>query len=325
MSKAIIHLEDAVFFLTPEEIMELMSAMILHVGAKQRIGSLTVKYDGTCLVFGNQDGFFVSDQGYFNKTPRRFRSLDEIYDYNCPTGKKNKLLTSFALLEREKIRPELVFHADWLFDALTLLDGKTFQPNIITYKSRFPLDSYRMGLAVHSQIYCGQETDSQWVGKYADVLWAPAHLPYTGGDFSGYEKLFQLVSRIDHTKHELSKETIAELRKYLNTCVREHDYYSHEHLKKFHDKGLNSLAFNLDILVRFKYLLLMRLNLIAEEHKYFETSIGEELAPHEGFVFRFKDHKVKLVDRYRFSKKNFDQSAVRGWQNGRVQTISNSS
>lgn len=328
--KNIPHLEDIAFLQTTDEIVEIAAALVMNVGAAEHsVGSISIKYDGTAMVFGNQDGFFISDNGYFNKVPRRWRSVEEIHEANMDDSKTRKFLNAFAILSQRKYRPEMVYYADWLFDINTLQqDGRTFQPNIIEYKCKYDLrDLYRLGLAVHTQAYCGVENTARFIPaalETAPILFPPTEIKIYN-ELRNYKRLYRLLTDITHSNAQLDKATIQLLRKSLNSIVRRFDYYDRRHLETFIQKDYDFLAYNLDILIRLKYMLLMRLNVIAKEYTIFEMRIGGEPTPHEGFVFRFKDHKVKLVDRFKFSKMNFDQNTKRGWGLDGIRSITPSS
>lgn len=308
------HLEDVAFYLTTPEIMELMSALILSIGAGQPVGQTSIKYDGTALVFGNRDGFFLSDAGYKNKQPRLYRCEDDIFDQKFDKDRTLKLLIAFNYLSQHRIQPELVYHADWLFDERTLLNDRAFQPNIIRYESRRSLRGSRLGIAVHTQEFCGVNSASAWSSNHPDVYCAQTTLPKD--ELKDYASLFNFVRGLKSPNEEgWANEKVKvkdQLRSQLNKMVKANDNYSLDQLAYYSAQGLNFLQINLDILVRFKYKLLEHLDTIAKDAG-FQMSIGEQPTTHEGYVFRYKDLTVKLVNRYQFSKRNFDPTTSRGW------------
>lgn len=305
--KNILHLEDAVFFLSSDEIRELASALLIHLSGTNT-GSLNIKYDGApALVFGNREGFFLSNKSYFNKEPVYYRSIEEIKAAGLHPDHEDKLVYAFRTLKGERIFPDLVLYADWLFDMRTLNveDEKTsFQPNVIEY-SRRGLGKYVLGLAVHSQAFCGMESASRWTPISPKIYHAPVHLsdlemPTTA--------LFSMISQIPDYETLSLQEARAHQRE-MNRLVREYSDYSADNLLNFDEnmrKAIDSLAV-------IKYCILGYLDKRGNKDSGLTMKIGDEPTTHEGFVFRYKHYKIKLVDRFRFSKKNFDPETRRGW------------
>lgn len=313
----IMHLEDMAFTDSKADIQDMMGALIYSVNGGSA-GHLSLKYDGTCLVFGRdiENRFFISDQGYFNKTPRKFYDAAEILEHKMDEDKRQKLLLAYQWLSFEKIRPGMVYYSDWLFDSRTIsTDRRSFQPNILHYtiKNKF---SQGLGLAVHTQEYCGVIMPSN---RTFDRFIYCAETSMDGFDpMEGYQALFDDLGKIESPWFR-NKDATKELRSYMNKLVKENDHYDRSQLVYFTSQMEDNVARNLEVLIPFKYKLLDYLNLMMEQTNLFELSIDGKPANHEGFVFQYKNRFIKLVDRYKFSKKNFDRNVSRGWQvNGTV-------
>ena len=302
--KNLMHLEDLVFFHDREEVVQILSALLHHMEGF-KIGQMTIKYDGApALVFGNKEGFFLSNKAFFNKNPVWYRSTDEIeYAIKDPEHAR-KLTTAFRILKKERIFPGLTFYSDWLFDYATIGD-KCFQPNIIEYHTKHSLEDYRLGLAVHSQEFGTVETASKWYSNNPQIYCAPVGLPKLEMPIT---KLFgQLASLPFYPRFEPKR--IRELRSTLNTQVKNCSEYSVRDL----NMPNSYLKLALDILIRFKYDILRYLDEIQETEGTYKLKINGDKATPEGYVFRYRDYKIKLVDRFGFSKRNFDPATSRGW------------
>jgi hypothetical protein len=305
--KNIMHLEDIAFSYPLEDILEIMSALTMAVGG-EKVGDLNIKYDGTALVFGNKDGFFISDHAYSNKEPLLYRSDDDIFNREYNDEKTRKLLLAFELL-KHRYQNGVVYHADWLFDEWSMVDDNTFQPNIIQYRRRSHLRDYRLGIAVHTQEFCGVDRATDWNSSNPDIYCAP--VSFKVDELKGYKSLFSLQRELK-LHDSIDPKAVKTMRSHLNTCIKGNDSYTKEQLVAL---GHTNLIFNLDILIRFKYILLQHLDSVNGRKNQFDMTIAGEQCPHEGYVFRYKGQKVKLVDRYRFSKRNFDPNIRRGWAN----------
>lgn len=318
--KNIMHLEDTAFFLPPEQIMELMAQLIMNVAGDHQVGDISLKYDGLFLAFGNRDGFFISDKGFLNKTPRILRSPEEIMASGLQQDKQMKLLWAFKCLNGTRIMPDLVLYADWLFDHFTLEDAHAFQPNLLKYRSKRSLNDYVLGLAVHTQNFCGVEMPSCWSSSFG-VYYAPTKLSSLNKpEFPNYQDLFNYLARIK--KGPLPEgQLLKSLRSRLNTIVKENNNYKREQLDYLAENSYPTLQNNLDALIKFKYKLLDYMELVDGEHKDFEITLEGKPTTHEGYVFRSNSTTVKLVDRYMFSKHNFNKSISRGWAKDGLQGI----
>lgn len=311
--KNISHLEDLALELPYPKLIEVMTCLILDVGKRKFIGNLSVKYDGTFMAYGNREGFFISDKGFLNKTPRMLRSVDDIIDAGFVPDKRDKFLIAFDALKNEKIYPDNVIIGDWLFDRRTLTDDMEFQANLLRYKAHRNLRPYQLGIAVHSAIFCGVHRFHAGGGRNPNVYFAPTRIfdDYTVQEFGKTTRLFELIGQL-RPYEPLTGDTLKLQKKTLNTIVRSQPYYKQKDLVDFDEITQN----NIDILVRFKYILLNYLGSVNSAYnKDFDVFIGEARAGHEGYVYRLDDITIKLVDRFVFSKQNFDKSVSRGWEN----------
>jgi hypothetical protein len=321
--KNIPHLEDLAFYANPSEIKELMAALIFKLQG-HKVGELTIKFDGApALVFGkDEQGLFVATKGYYNKARQLYRSLDEIEDSNRPQGVKDKLFMLYELITGpgSYIPGSTTYFGDFLFmNGYEQEASRSFKPNIIEYTSDYiDLSRFKMGIAIHGVEFCGGRLPE--MNEFAMASHGPPARIYqpdvrikVDGLLEGINLSPYLNMPLYTSEIEGDEAKIKTMRKWMNTLVKENHNYTRRLIKPLKLQELDNIENNLHTLVAFKELVLFILN--RGKHNTFPHKMYLNGAPttHEGYVFRYKDFVVKLVDRFVFSKANFDESTPRGW------------
>lgn len=323
--KNIPHLEDLAFLANPAEIKELMAALIFNIQG-HNVGELSIKYDGApALVFGrdtNPLSFFVATKGYFNKTPLLYRSIDEIENSNLRQEVKDKLFMLLDIISKDySLPPGITYFGDFLFMNGYGQSAKgSFQPNIIKYSSSYvDFSKYLMGIAIHGVEFCKARCSALKDSNPSDKIYTPNvnYIQYDdlGADKVNWgpylnQKIFSPETLFDTADDKMNKA----MRSYFNTIVKLEKQYDRKFIKTYKYQGFDNVEENLHNLIVFKYEVLARLRRGKHERYPLTMSISGEPSTHEGYVFRYKDQVVKLVDRFVFSKANFDQTTDRGWK-----------
>lgn len=316
-------MEDLALHLDYKELLEITSALI-HACYGERIGHLSIKYDGCpAIVFGRTDDGdeFISTKSYFNKTPILYKSEEEIKTSGRDPVLIEKLLFywqhlswTFRGLENGRI-----FSADVLCDpwSRTPLGCR---PNIIEYRPKefAGLRGYwkyweymKLHLAIHTEIISGEEKPadslSNSISGMSTEIYGLDSLKQSGiGNLLDDMTFLQFIPDLAKEKTHFDK-----CKKKINDVLRNADH----HQSWWMDVPLTVEGIqtrNWSLLHDIKMQLLYHLDKHA--HKPFDTFLDDKEIGGEGYVFRYKDYCIKLVDRYEFSKRNFDQSTPRGWK-----------
>ncbi len=309
MTKGILHFEDLAFTTYSPQIIEVVSALF-HNLQGENIGQLSLKIDGSpCVVFGRDvEGYaFVSTKSFFNKTPILYRTQEEILNSKKPDRVKRILMNLLVYVDTLKIMHGMTLAGDYLFHYSDLIDDHSFQQNIIKYFSKTSMRRWHFGIALHKKIFCGTEIpltgDETLPGIYVPKMFThqQPQNPNTGILF---DKLMDLSFGSD-IDPKVAKAWIQAVNKH----VRENDNYDDLIFRR--RASLN----NFFVLDDLKKDILEMLNENAKAYHQFGLMpyINGQESTHEGWVFKYRDYTVKLVDRFKFSKLNQDESTERGW------------
>ncbi len=289
----------------------------------------SIKYDGApAIVFGTDEGgTFIATKSYFNKTPKKFYTTDEVNAGTPDPQLAFKLLAAFeSILE---CRPKLgnIYQADLLFWESNSIE---FQPNIVRY-CLGGAGGKEVGMAVHTQL-AGDDTfplASFWAAQtsfygYEDNIVMPT-LQTDVLDITQPVLDVQAGQGVDF----FSRITNYHLRNY-NRLGLSHAgalVYGYERsiagklkrdeLKKFEADidGIGHVAWRMiehtfDGFSDWKTNIYHELNFHAQ-HICLATI--DKKFYHEGFVIVTPTATVKIVLRDVFSVTNFDPNAARGW------------
>jgi hypothetical protein len=300
MNKHLHHLEDLALFHDTDEYCEMLTALLFDVYRGTSLGNLTVKYDGSpCIVFGYKNRQpFISTKSFFNKTPKFFFNEQEMIDDGMPEAKRKKLV---FYLERIKdilhytVRgraQDSWFAADVLKDPFCMLDDVWSRPNIIEYDFSWLTSDF---------VFSIHTTDDYNI-QYTNII--PNNINNTVYLQNSGENIIPSINLIMHMKDDFrmykteseAKDTL----KAINACIRD-------------GKTLYSTSPEHGQLIYLKKKILNHLHSMDSSGMGLPRYKGEP-TNHEGYVYKYKNVAVKLVDRLEFSMRNFNKDFTRAWE-----------
>ena len=311
------HLEDLAFSLWDCDLIEIEVALLMWLAGIDT-GQMSVKLDGSpAVVFGKMDGkCFLSTKSYFNKTPIKWHSKEEIE----ASGRDPKLIEKLLFYWDCLGLNDLPFNPDddrayyngeiYMGDIMADFTCKTehgYRPNIIEYRGLDPhYGFFTPGFCINVHTELGTQSKT---GHYFNTV---------GGKLYPKERITEVGDRIKlfMPKDDIhgpctTKEHLDACKKAINSILREEDcpqgwFYlvpgyvetkSTANWRRLHDLKM----YILDILNKEKH------------YRKMEPYINGEPCNHEGYVFTYKGRQIKLVDRWEFSRRNFSMTQDRGW------------
>ena len=355
--------------------------------------NISVKWDGAPAIFAGidpSDGkFFIAKKGVFNKSPKIYKTNDEI-DNDLSGELNDKFKIALAELSKIGIKKGVI-QGDFLYSSddikETTIDGEsyiTFHPNTIVYA--IPKNSdlakkilrSKIGVVWHT-LYGGDsfETMSATFGKAitpglkeVSSVWSvdatfedkSGAATFTAAESAALTKILSDSGKIFKT---IKKDVLNDLGEgelnmrvnvYINSLVRDgqrvanpksfvkglikfvEDYYQKQADKRSTPKGKQKQTdtknevlayfskhsakdiekvFTLyNLLVDAKLLIVDKLSQVGGLKTFLRTKDGYEVTGQEGFVAidHLGKNSLKLVDRLQFSKANFSDQYIKGWQ-----------
>jgi len=284
------HLEDYLITTDPAASSELMTALYHDIYHDSNLGQLTIKYDGYLVVIGKENGrFFISNKSFFNKTPIKFFSVSEIMNHpKWVDAKKKKLSMYFEYLKDLHILEGEIKTIEIIGCPYTKTGESTARPNILEYKFQWnPLD---------------------WNFQFIDHQYQFIQKTYKPVDF-GWDQFYDLLN-FQPACGLLSSKRFADFSKLVNSCIRDNisiDCVAHTNPEYF------------TTIKNYKNLKSLKKRLLDDLYQSYcnphvTVMVDNKLTnQHEGFVYKYKDTRVKLIDRYHFSRLNFSDDTIRGW------------
>lgn len=303
---------------------------------------LSEKFDGSmCLVFGKdiQGDLFVASKSYFNKTPK-INYTNEDIDKNHPKnqGLRDKLKLFLSIIKRHNeqlLNSGDTIVCDLLYISEPGLHPASYTPNLINYVEKRAFNTFESNkpkavIVPHSIIEKGYVKpilsnpslldrlslcSIRSVGELkvidctitnSNILWSGIQVS-EGYLIRNYEKLEEFQKYVDSNKKQFQI--------YLNSCIKSSlnpNYYSYEEF--FKGELIASLElFNIWLalylyMVQVKNAIIYKLNVERMNYGLFKYYIQDKETYPEGYVVTYKDTVVKLVDRYCFSRLNFQLS-----------------
>ena len=308
----------------------------------------TLKWDGApSIIIGKKDGTgFVSTKSFFNKTPLKLQTYDEILSQNFST--ELSVIMFIALKFSESIKDNIVYQGDVMFCPGNKVQTDTeikFGLNLVKYKV---LSDYRefnaiknanLGIAFHTSYdYSGSEVSKIPFDILPDntedvYVFEPSY--YTlSSDHETIQDLTDDVLRIQMFQNETSCDlkVFHELfRKYKTMSLKLYDdvaRYNPDEFEKFCFQCTAPKLFEGAYQARENCLAkLQELNTTIKKcRKYFQmlcafTYKAQKLviknleetnsycieAQHEGLVVSTGEYTIKYVNKYQFTKLNNDK------------------
>ena len=284
----------------------------------QKENSITVKYDGApAIVFGkdvNNGRFFVGTKSVFNKGIKKICYTNECIDYYY--SDKENLSYILKLCLKYLPRVSGVYQADFIGEG----DGNTttFTPNTLTYKFDNP-PTEDIIMAVHTH-YVGDSFDDMIACPQSSLTMPGLNVKWV--DTSVYineEAIFEqafgysmgaIIDKLECMNDDdfpVFKTKIAKTRlmTLINSYIRDGRILNAEDLSK--ETGISFDVFELwELIANAKQVLLNRF-ITSKEVQCF---VNDKECNHEGIVILNIENvmRVKLVDRYEFSRNNFNNA-----------------
>ena len=297
-----------------QNVIEVMRSAFNDFNQKDNI--ISVKYDGApAIVFGTDiinKRFFVGTKSVFNKGIKKICYTNDCIDYYY--SEKTNLRNILRLCLKYLPRVAGVYQADFIGQG----DGNTttFTPNTITYKfDNAPTENIIM--AVHT-CYVGSNFDdmiavpqSSLTMPGLNVKWVDATVSIN--EEAIFEQAFEysmdaIVDQLELMNDDdfpVFKTKIAKTRlmTLINSYIRDGRILNAEDLSN--ETGINFDVFELwELIANAKMVLLNRF--ITD--KNVQCFVNNKECSHEGIVVTNISHvmRIKLIDRYEFSRANFN-------------------
>ena len=282
----------------------------------QKENSITVKYDGApAIVFGkdvNNGRFFVGTKSVFNKGIKKICYTNECIDYYY--SDKENLSYILKLCLKYLPRVSGVYQADFIGEG----DGNTttFTPNTLTYKFDNP-PTEDIIMAVHTH-YVGDSFDDMIAVPQSSLTMPGLNVKWVDtsvyiNEEAIFEQAFEysmdaIVDKLELMNDDdfpVFKTKIAKTRlmTLINGYIRDGRILNAEDLSK--ETGIKFDVFELwELIANAKMVLLNRF--ITD--KNVQCFVNDKECNHEGIVVTNIAHvmMIKLVDRYQFSRSNFN-------------------
>ena len=277
---------------------------------------ITTKYDGApAIVFGtdvNNKRFFVGTKSVFNKKIKKICYTNDCIDYYY--SDKTDLRNILRLCLKYLPRVAGIYQADFIGQGDG--DTTTFTPNTITYKfDNAPTENIIM--AVHT-CYVGDSFDDMIAVPQSSLCMPGLNVKWVDtsvyiNEEAIFEQAFEYSMDAIVDKLELmsdddfpvfkTKTAKTRLMTLINGYIRDGRILNAEDLSK--ETGINFDVFELwEIIANAKQVLLNRF--ITD--KNVQCFVNNKECSHEGIVVTNISHvmRIKLIDRYEFSRANFN-------------------
>jgi hypothetical protein len=300
---------------------------------------ITVKYDGApAIVFGHDAiGPFISTKSYFNKTPLKYYSHDQLIADISDLQLLKKLTAAFSAIKHNPPEYLNTYQGDLLYWDGNVDMDRRFQPNIVEYwdSKRAINPKQKVGIALHTQLEgdVPYENDRIWfpplkVKEYGAPQLGMQRNFYVDNDLEkinaniGDDFLIKIINqhirngrdwRLSRTvaTNYIQASSAKEVEKLKTREAKERSFQKHLHWMSVTDHvSFGAIEKAVQELRTQKAWLFQALN--EEAQQLLKAKIGEEWA-HEGFVAKTPHGTVKIVLRELFSAMNFDPNAQRGW------------
>ena len=284
----------------------------------QKENSITVKYDGApSIVFGKDvtnGRFFVGTKSVFNKGIKKICYTNDCIDYYY--SDKENLSYILKLCLKHLPRVSGVYQADFIGEG----DGNTttFTPNTLTYKFDNP-PTEDIIMAVHT-CYVGDSFDDMIALPQSSLTMPGLNVKWVDtsvciNEEAIFEQAFEysmdaIVDKLELMSDDdfpVFKTKIAKTRlmTLINSYIRDGRILNAEDLSK--ETGINFDVFELwELIANAKLVLLNRFN----TSKEVQCFVNDKECNHEGIVILNIENvmRIKLVDRYEFSRHNFNNT-----------------
>jgi len=266
--------------------------------------TLSVKIDGApAIVWGRNPAngkFFVGTKSVFNKVKIKINHSHEEIDANH----EGKVATILHACFDSLPRTNHIYQGDFIGFG----GDDTYRPNTITYK--FPeVIEQSVIVAPHTEYDCEDDLrnavaypiSKQFVDTL-DVKWVQpeASICPHRDDIEDISKFARQMSTLCEF---VSNRQAVELKKIINSYIREGKEVCEHEIAENYDVDVNLLR-----LWKLVYSIKMDLFFFIDTDDSISCKIGDDESDHEGYVMSNEYGTMKIVDRYQFSRANFNMA-----------------
>ena len=266
--------------------------------------SVSVKIDGApALVWGRNPAngkFFVGTKSVFNKVKIKINHSHEEID----TNHEGKVATILHACFDSLPRTSHIYQGDFIGFG----GDDTYRPNTITYK--FPeVIEQSVIIAPHTEYDCEDDLrnavaypiskqfvdtlDVKWVQPEASIC------PYR----EDIEDICKFAKQMSTLCEFVNVKQATELKKIINSYIREGKEVSEHEIAENYDVDINLLR-----LWKLVYSIKVDLFFFIDTDDSISCKIGDDDSEHEGYVMANEYGTMKIVDRYQFSRANFNMA-----------------
>jgi hypothetical protein len=292
--------------------------MSWRYGVRSNYVNVSTKFDGApSVVFGvNPDNgkFFVATKSAWNKTPKLNYDAEDIVHNHGHSPELCMKLQHCLIWLPKTLRDKAVYQGDFLFHGAT----PTFQPNLIRYTAVTPIKhmKYKLGIAVHTR-YEGKTFadlepvyDDRQTRLYEDtdeVYFADVRAELLFYKYGTQAPLVREALKMMLAEYKQIEDpdafTALDCSRYLNSMIKGEI----ENSDWFDPQQRRPTDFVRMMRIWCYLLLCKKVFMSAIENSQYSCSINGQPTGHEGWVAAPFGIPVKLVDRYDFTTKLFEQ------------------
>ncbi len=266
--------------------------------------TVSVKIDGApAIVWGRNPAngkFFVGTKSVFNKVKIKINHSHEEIDANH----EGKVATILHACFDSLPRTNRIYQGDFIGTG----GSDTYRPNTITYKFNEVIEQSVI-IAPHTEYDCEDDLRnavahpiSKQFADTLDVKWVQPEAsicPYRDDieDFCKFARQMSTLCEFVNVKQA------AELKKVINSYIREGKEVDEHEIAENYDVDINLLR-------RWKLVYSIKVDLFffIDTDDSISCKIGDDDSDHEGYVMSNDYGTMKIVDRYQFSRANFNMA-----------------
>lgn len=297
----ICHLEDLIF----ENGVNVNA--VLDGIAKKRY-PISLKYDGnpSFVVGKNVEGSWIAfKNGYLKKEPELYHSPQMIYDKIADRSLATKM--ALLLLVFHDSEPLLKGHTlggDLMFCGDIDRNNYTFQPNTVRYAYKGGREDVTLGVAMHTRDGKPHNYRDDWMEKTFHMVMFDT--------MPGVDYKADIFPTVENTDGLTSAQKDA-FKKYVNSCVRAGHFgldaagfYACAQNDKM-KQHIGTYVKEWERVINHYKQIAFHKDHLLDTLSYYSDVIPEENDSDEGIVIDTGDRLVKLVNRIKFSARNFNR------------------
>jgi hypothetical protein len=266
--------------------------------------TISVKIDGSpSLVWGRNPAngkFFVGTKSVFNKVKIKINHSHEEIDANH----EGKVATILHACFDSLPRTNRIYQGDFIGFG----GDDTYRPNTITYKFDEVIEQSVI-IAPHTEYECNDDLRNAVAHpiskQFVDTLDVKFVQPETSicPYREDIEDICKFARQMSTLCDFVSNKQATELKKIINSYIREGKEVDEHEIAENYDVDVNLLR-----LWKLVYSIKVDLFFFISTDDSISCKIGDDHSDHEGYVMSNEYGTMKIVDRYQFSRANFNMA-----------------